>query len=189
MDLPYNVCQQLIKIYQGKSDDIRFKWFDTRSKGCMVMNLDTDSLLVNGTCGTIVNWSEPSSSGSDQKVHPIVRFETSDGKIRDVQVEPYKWEFQINDKKLAYYKQVPLKLAWAITIHKSQGMTLQRVSLDLSRTFECGQAYTGLSRVTSMDGLYLRGYSAKHCRVDEKVTEWEKKLAEYSKTKVKPRIL
>lgn len=58
---------------------------------------------------------------------------------------------------LASVKQVPLRCAWAITIHKSQGMTLDRAVMDLRRTFAPGMGYVALSRVERLDGLYLGG--------------------------------
>jgi ATP-dependent exoDNAse (exonuclease V) alpha subunit len=61
------------------------------------------------------------------------------------------------DQVLASVNQVPLRCAWAITIHKSQGMTLDRAVMDLRRTFAPGMGYVALSRVEALDGLYLRG--------------------------------
>ena len=62
---------------------------------------------------------------------------------------------------LASVKQVPLRCAWAITIHKSQGMTLDRARMDLRRTFAPGMGYVALSRVESMNGLYLDGINER----------------------------
>lgn len=59
--------------------------------------------------------------------------------------------------------EVPLILAWAISIHKSQGQTLQRVRIDLARTFEKGQAYVGLSRATSLDTLQVLHFDPSRC--------------------------
>lgn len=67
--------------------------------------------------------------------------------------------------------KVPLILAWAISIHKSQGQTLQRVRIDLARTFEKGQAYVGLSRATSLDTLQVLNFDSSRC-VDARITEW-----------------
>lgn len=67
------------------------------------------------------------------------------------------WEMMDGDDVLASVSQVPLRCAWAITIHKSQGMTLDSAIMDLSRTFAPGMGYVALSRVEKLDGLYLNG--------------------------------
>ena len=69
-------------------------------------------------------------------------------------------------KTLASYNQIPIRLAWAITIHKSQGMTLERAEVDLSRTFEKGQGYVALSRLKDLKGLKLTGFNNIALQVD-----------------------
>ena len=69
-------------------------------------------------------------------------------------------------KLLVSYVQVPLRLAWAITVHKSQGMTLDSAVMDLSKTFEKGQGYVALSRVKGLDGLQLNGFNNTALEVD-----------------------
>lgn len=71
--------------------------------------------------------------------------------------EARDWEMMDGDDVLASVSQVPLRCAWAITIHKSQGMTLDSAIMDLSRTFAPGMGYVALSRVEKLDGLYLNG--------------------------------
>jgi len=93
----------------------------------------------------------------------IVSVEKTDGKI--VEVERYTWEISkyefeggvFTRKQIGSFTQIPLKLAWAITIHKSQGKTFRKVIVDLGRgSFAHGQSYVALSRCTSMEGLVLR---------------------------------
>ena len=71
------------------------------------------------------------------------------------------WEMMDGDTVLASVSQVPLRCAWGITIHKSQGMTLDRAVMDLKRTFAPGMGYVALSRVESLGGLYLAGVNER----------------------------
>jgi hypothetical protein len=76
--------------------------------------------------------------------------------------------------------QVPLILAWALTIHKSQGATLDAAEIDVgSGIFECGQTYVALSRVKSLDGLYLTSFDAKRIRINKKVKDFYDELSLY----------
>jgi ATP-dependent DNA helicase PIF1 len=80
--------------------------------------------------------------------------------------------------------QVPLILAWALTIHKSQGATMDAAEIDVgSGIFECGQTYVALSRVKSLDGLYLTSFDAKRIRINKKVKEFYESLTLYHDTK------
>ena len=88
---------------------------------------------------------------------PIVEFEN--GNI--VTMKPNCWEMMDGDTVLASVNQVPLRCAWAITIHKSQGMTLERAVMDLRRTFAPGMGYVALSRVEGLQGLYLNGVNER----------------------------
>jgi ATP-dependent exoDNAse (exonuclease V) alpha subunit len=73
--------------------------------------------------------------------------------------------------------QIPLILSWALTIHKSQGATLDAAEIDVgSGIFECGQTYVALSRVKSLDGLYLTSFDAKRIRINKKVKEYYEAL-------------
>jgi ATP-dependent DNA helicase PIF1 len=73
--------------------------------------------------------------------------------------------------------QVPLMYAWAITIHKAQGATLQEAELDLGNdVFECGQSYVALSRVVDISGLYLTGFNSQKIKVHPKVVEFYRTL-------------
>ncbi|PST46879.1 ATP-dependent endonuclease [Bifidobacterium callitrichos] len=119
-------------------------------EGAAVMALrnDTDRQFVNGSLGTVRGFAADNKGG-----WPIVEFEN--GNI--VTMKQATWEMMDGDEVLASVSQVPLRCAWGITIHKSQGMTLDRAVMDLRRTFAPGMGYVALSRVESLGGLYLEG--------------------------------
>lgn len=106
--------------------------------------------FVNGTLGTITGFHKENG-------YPLVR--THRG--ADIIAEPMEWQVEEDGRVRALITQVPLRLAWAITIHKSQGMSMDAAVMDLSQTFEYGQGYVALSRVRRLSGLYLLGYSER----------------------------
>jgi ATP-dependent DNA helicase PIF1 len=119
--------------------------------------------FVNGTLGTVESFDNYVSL-------PAVR--TTDG--RRIVVEPMDWSVEENGKPRATITQVPLRLAWAITVHKSQGMSLEEAVMDLSDVFEFGQGYVALSRVRRLTGLYLLGWNEQTFKVHPEVLEKDK---------------
>ena len=113
--------------------------------GATVMGLknDPDRRFVNGSIGEVV--------GFNSLDYPIVRFNNG----CETAVEPVIWEQKDDTHRLASMSQIPLKAAWAITIHKSQGMTLDAALMDLSDTFSPGMGYVALSRVKSLECLSI----------------------------------
>jgi len=112
----------------------------------MFVKNSQEKKYVNGTLGTIVGFDKETD-------YPIV--ETKSG--RKIVVSPDTWEMRDGEKKIASVSQIPLRLAWAITVHKSQGMTLDAAHVDLSNAFVPGMGYVALSRVKSLDTLTLGG--------------------------------
>ncbi len=117
---------------------------------------------VKGKSKKAIKEKSKAKKPTTQKM-PVVRLNSG----REVVAEPEEWiiEDETGDV-LASYEQVPLCLAWAITIHKSQGMTLDAAEIDLSRTFELGQGYVALSRLKSLAGLQLLGMNDMSLQLD-----------------------
>jgi len=146
-------------------------------KGAAVMctiNLDMDNEICNGSQGIVIDIIE-----NNQVIYPIVKF--SNGITK--RISPHYW--QSEEFPSLAVGQYPLCLAWALTIHKIQGATLSMAEIDIGRTiFEYGQTYVALSRIQSLDGLYLSAFEPSKIRTNPTVTEFYNKIKpiEYTDT-------
>lgn len=127
---------------------------------------------VNGTLGIVERF--------DTEGLPVVR--TREGKT--VHVKKDVWIIAEDNEILAEIYQLPLRLAWAITIHKSQGMSLDAAEIDLSRSFTPGMGYVALSRVRTLSGLKLMGFNDTAKKVSDEVLKHDKILQESSQKTV-----
>jgi ATP-dependent DNA helicase PIF1 len=134
----------------------------TNAQVILTVNLDMDSGLVNGSRGVIKGFAG---------ALPIVQF--MNGLTRVIDYYTYSTE---EDDNTVSYSQIPLMLGWAITIHKSQGMTLDFVVTDLSNIFDYGQAYVTLSRVRSLDSLWIEDIDMSKIQCHPEVYEYYEKL-------------
>lgn len=124
---------------------------------------------VNGTLGQVIDF--------DEAGFPIVQ--VADG--RKIVAEPQVWMVDEDGSIKAEIKQVPLRLAWAITVHKSQGMSLDAAEIDLSKSFALGMGYVALSRVKTLKGLKLLGFNHKALLVHPEILEIDQDLRKESK--------
>jgi len=139
-------------------------------EGCRVMllkNLNFKKGLINGSTGTVL---ELKQGGEEDQI--LVRFDNGVEEFIAKQIfEAYR-----DGDVVVSREQYPLRLAYGITIHKSQGMTLEKLIVDCDRIFECGQVYVALSRIKSLDGLYLKSFNPKKVLANEEVVNFYNKL-------------
>lgn len=140
-------------------------------KGASVMFVKNnfDGGYVNGTLGTVIDFETDTN-------YPIV--EKKDG--TQIVAMPSAWSIEEDDVVLARVNQIPLRLAWAITVHKSQGMSLDHAEIDLSQAFIQGMGYVALSRVKTLAGIKLMGLNKMALEVNPTITEFDKELQEAS---------
>jgi ATP-dependent exoDNAse (exonuclease V) alpha subunit len=143
----------------------------------MLLNNDPYGRWVNGSVGRVEE-----ILGAEDNSPEIITVELTEGSL--VEVEPFTWEIfeyrydkesnSIKTQALGSFTQFPLRLAWAITIHKSQGKTFQRIILDIQRgIFSPGQTYVALSRCTTLEGIVLRQpIQKKHVFMDWRVVDF-----------------
>ena len=132
---------------------------------------DYEKGIVNGTLGKIIDFDKKTNN-------PIVEIFSG----RKIEAEKKEWTIEDSKGKItATVSQIPLRLAWAITIHKSQGMTLDAVEMDLSKTFEKGQGYVALSRLRNIQGLRIMGLNKTALEVAPEVLEIDKEFQNQSK--------
>jgi ATP-dependent DNA helicase PIF1 len=149
-------------------------------ENCSVMllcNLDVESGLCNGSTGRVLSF--------DESKMPIVLFNNG----ITLRMEPYVWNISDTNeygkrKVIASRKQIPLAVAYSITAHKSQGLTLDHVEIDCNGVFTNGQLYVMLSRASSMEGLIIRNFDFKSIMVDHRVIKFYEDL----KKQIKPML-
>ena len=139
----------------------------------MFVKNNFDMGYINGSLGEVIGFEEDDEMGMLPKVI------MTDGTT--LLVAPETWSVDNEGgKTIASLQQVPLRLAWAITIHKSQGMTLEAAEINLSHTFEKGQGYVALSRLKSINGLRLLGFNDQALELDSLAIKADRRFQELS---------
>lgn len=159
------------------------------SQGCVIGFCNSDSFSPSSWV-----YGDPYSSDEGDEMedefftlYPVLRFTMRDGTTRIHHCEPMEWAVERWEpdpweedgwvvNKLATRVQVPLILAWALSIHKAQGQTLDRVKVDLERVFETGQAYVALSRTRSIEGLQVLHFDPNKVAVHPKAKAFYESL-------------
>lgn len=123
---------------------------------------------VNGTLGKVIDYN-------DNK-YPIIEITSG----RHIVASPTTWNMEENNDVVASVRQIPLRLAWAITVHKSQGMSLDAAEIDLSKSFVYGMGYVALSRIRRLDNIKLMGINQIALQVSPEVVEKDKEFKKLS---------
>lgn len=129
----------------------------------LLKNINLSAGLVNGARGVVVKYVDG---------FPVVKFKNN----KLFAAKPEKWAIKTPGGIIVTRKQVPLKLAWAFSIHKSQGLTLDCVEMSLSKVFEAGQAYVALSRAQSLDSLRVLDFDPKQVWANTNVLQFYKQF-------------
>ena len=133
------------------------------------MNIDLENGICNGSQGII-------SEISETEYGPIPTVIFSNGKSRQMNIH---WT-QSEEYPSITIGQIPLCLAWALTIHKIQGATLDMAEIDIgSQIFECGQTYVALSRLRSLQGLYLSAFNPERIKINPQVKQYYSEIPEH----------
>ena len=144
MNIKYSKNETALNIYKKFCNAPETIQLCVGAQVMLLWNLDIQGGLVNGSRGIVTNF-----------IHdlPLVKFLNG----RELVIDYHIWEHEENNKKLFTISQIPLKLAYALTIHKSQGCSLDYAEIDLSDCFSPGQSYVALSRVKNLEGLSIIG--------------------------------
>lgn len=163
------------KIFSSQDSDNATKLLDMQTVapsklilkiGAQVMllkNVNVNAGLVNGARGVVTRFEEG---------FPVVRFKNK----KEFTARMERWYVKNSNGTLLCRKQIPLNLAWAFSIHKSQGLTLDCVEMSLAKIFEAGQAYVALSRAQSLDTLRVLDFNSRHVWADPDVLEFYQKF-------------
>jgi hypothetical protein len=160
--------------YSGRLDQLNVEKTVTLKVGAQVMclkNLDVGAGLVNGARGVVIGF-EANATVTDSQMLPKVKFVCGRTQVMGAET----WTVYEGDRAVAERKQLPLSLAWAVSVHKCQGMTLDRVEASLSKAFDHGMVYVALSRVKSLAGLKLSGFMPSKVTAHPAVVAFYRKL-------------
>jgi len=139
----------------------------------MFVKNNFDMGYINGSLGEVIGFEE------DEEFGILPKVKLTDGTT--LIVEPETWSVDNDEgKTIASFQQIPLRLAWAITIHKSQGMTLEAAEINLSHTFEKGQGYVAISRLKTLQGLRLLGFNEQALELDSLAIKADRRFQELS---------
>lgn len=140
----------------------------------LLKNLNQRAGLINGARGVVTAFD-----GEGREKYPVVEFSLSvagkESKLTEV-IESVKFDIMQGEEILASRSQLPLMLAWAITVHKSQGLTIRELDLTFANMFEYGQGYVALSRAVDLEGLRLRKFDPTAVKANYRVTEFYQQL-------------
>jgi ATP-dependent DNA helicase PIF1 len=154
-------------------DEKTFDFYDKDEDEFRAMEEAGSEDEMTGKRRQILNAIRSMSAVSTSTLYPLVRFALADGTSRDLLCVREDWKVELpNGEVTASRSQVPLILAWALTIHKAQGQTLDRVKVNLSKVFEKGQSYVALSRATSKAGLQVIGFEKHKVTCHDKVRKF-----------------
>ena len=155
-----------IELINKQFNNVEDKILLTKHSQVMLNINNPEQGLANGSRGIIIGFS------FDENKNPIVQF--LDGKVLEIKPHDYKIE---EDNESVIKRQIPLMHAWAITIHKAQGMSLEYIQTDIGESiFEYGQAYVVLSRIRSLEGLSLINIDYSKIKAHPKIIEFYEKL-------------
>ncbi|PRT56155.1 ATP-dependent DNA helicase PIF1 [Wickerhamiella sorbophila] len=162
---------------EGLDEEDSIDMFDASVMGADHNGNNSDTVLKRKRAKA--HYLNQMSNTGEGRTLPLVEFRNLDGTSRTVLVTPEVWTVEDAEGHwMARRTQVPLILAWALSIHKSQGQTLEYAQVDLGNIFERGQAYVALSRVTSLDGLQVKRFNPHKVTVHERVLEFYDSLEE-----------
>ena len=162
----------------------------------LLKNINVECGLANGTRGVVIGFGTPSIDDPfasppppfDNKTNettyvnssecklPIVRFFLTNGDTHVQRIEPEVWKLEEGSKVIAERMQIPLRLAWALSIHKAQGMTIELLETNVSRCFDYGQCYVALSRAVSLEKLRVMGFDTNRVKVHPKVIAFHSQI-------------
>ena len=170
-----NIDEQLVNGSVGRvmsfMDERTFDFYEENEDAFQVTHMlgsDDESIaLSKQKLKQLINKDGPASTS---RLWPVVRFDIQGGQTRDLLCQSESWKIELPSGEVqASRSQIPLILAWALSIHKAQGQTLNRVKVDLGKIFEKGQAYVALSRATCQEGLQIIRFDPKKVMAHDRV--------------------